>query len=59
MYVHCKKCRVILNFPSLSQFQLALFIETEATMGGLKQPKIFCSVEKVFQLVYYAELFLL
>ena len=32
--MHCKKCGGVLNLPSLSQFQLALFIETEMTGGS-------------------------
>ena len=43
---HCKKFRVVLNLPSLSQFQLALFIETETT-GGL--PNFFAVYEHTVQ----------
>ena len=36
--------RIVLTFLLLSQFQLALFFETETTIDGLKQAKILCGV---------------
>ena len=54
-YYTAKKCRVVLNLPSLSQFQLALFIETETT-GGLKQPKFTYSVIPICLLGIYISL---
>ena len=41
-----QKMWVLFNLRSLSQFQLALFIETETMTGGLKQPKIFAVLKK-------------